>query len=92
MVFDNLPAHLGPAVAEAIEGAGARVLRLPRPWVVALLGLAVTALLVCALRAGGEKLLVWLPDWLEQAGVFVVAYLVAAVVVARLVGPPAGGR
>lgn len=29
VVFDNLAAHLGPAVAEAIEGAGARVLRLP---------------------------------------------------------------
>ena len=29
VVFDNLSAHLGPAVAEAIEGAGARVLRLP---------------------------------------------------------------
>jgi hypothetical protein len=70
----------------------ARMLRLPRPWAVALLGLAVTALLVCGLRAGGEKLLVWLPDWLEQAGVFVVAYLVAAVVVARLTGPIADGR
>jgi transposase len=29
VVFDNLSAHLGPAVAEAIEGAGARVLPLP---------------------------------------------------------------
>jgi transposase len=29
VVFDNLAAHLGPAVAEAIEGAGACVLRLP---------------------------------------------------------------
>lgn len=29
VVFDNLSAHLGPAVAEAIEGAGASVLRLP---------------------------------------------------------------
>lgn len=28
VVFDNLAAHLGPAVAEAIEGAGACVLRL----------------------------------------------------------------
>src|SRR3954447_7402615 len=31
VVFDNLSAHLGPAVAEAIEDAGARVLPLP-PW------------------------------------------------------------
>jgi transposase len=31
IVFDNLSAHLGPAVVEAIEGAGARVLPLP-PW------------------------------------------------------------
>jgi len=31
VVFDNLSAHLGPAVAEAIERAGARVLPLP-PW------------------------------------------------------------
>src|SRR5262249_30781796 len=29
VVFDNLAAHLGPAVAEAIERAGARVLPLP---------------------------------------------------------------
>jgi transposase len=29
VVFDNLSAHLGPAVAEAIEGAGASVLPLP---------------------------------------------------------------
>jgi transposase len=29
VVFDNLSAHLGPAVAEAIEGAGAKVLPLP---------------------------------------------------------------
>jgi transposase len=29
VVFDNLAAHLGPAVTEAIEGAGARVLPLP---------------------------------------------------------------
>jgi transposase len=29
VIFDNLSAHLGPAVAEAIEGAGARVLPLP---------------------------------------------------------------
>lgn len=29
VVFDNLSAHLGPAVAEAIEGAGAGVLPLP---------------------------------------------------------------
>jgi transposase len=29
VVFDNLSAHLGTAVAEAIEGAGARVLPLP---------------------------------------------------------------
>jgi transposase len=29
VVFDNLSAHLGPAVAEAIEGVGARVLPLP---------------------------------------------------------------
>jgi transposase len=29
VVFDNLPSHLGPAVLEAIEGAGASVLRLP---------------------------------------------------------------
>jgi transposase len=29
VVFDNLAAHRGPAVAEAIEGAGACVLRLP---------------------------------------------------------------
>jgi transposase len=29
VVFDNLSAHLGPAVVEAIEGAGARVLPLP---------------------------------------------------------------
>jgi transposase len=29
VVFDNLAAHLGPAVAEAIEGAGACVMRLP---------------------------------------------------------------
>ena len=29
VVFDNLSAHLGPAVAEAIEGVGASVLRLP---------------------------------------------------------------
>jgi len=29
VVFDNLPSHLGPAVFEAIEGAGASVLRLP---------------------------------------------------------------
>jgi transposase len=31
VVFDHLSAHLGPAVVEAIEGAGARVLPLP-PW------------------------------------------------------------
>jgi len=31
VVLDNLSAHLGPAVAEAIEGAGARILPLP-PW------------------------------------------------------------
>ena len=31
VVFDNLSAHLGPAVVEAIEGAGASVLPLP-PW------------------------------------------------------------
>ena len=31
VVFDNLSAHLGPAVAEAIERAGASVLPLP-PW------------------------------------------------------------
>ena len=31
VVFDNLSAHLGPAVAESIERAGARVLPLP-PW------------------------------------------------------------
>jgi transposase len=29
VVFDNLSAHLGPTVAEAIEGVGARVLPLP---------------------------------------------------------------
>jgi transposase len=29
VVFDNLSSHLGPAVFEAIEGAGANVLRLP---------------------------------------------------------------
>jgi len=29
VIFDNLAAHLGPAVAEALEGAGASVLRLP---------------------------------------------------------------
>src|SRR5262249_11672149 len=29
VVFDNLSAHLGPAVSEAIERAGAKVLRLP---------------------------------------------------------------
>jgi transposase len=29
VVFDNLTSHLGPAVREAIEGAGARVLLLP---------------------------------------------------------------
>jgi transposase len=29
VVFDNLGSHLGPAVTEAIEGAGASVLRLP---------------------------------------------------------------
>ena len=29
VVFDNLSAHLGPAVAEAIEGVGASVLPLP---------------------------------------------------------------
>lgn len=29
VVFDNLSAHLGPAVTEAIEGVGASVLRLP---------------------------------------------------------------
>jgi transposase len=29
VVFDNLSSHLGPAVLEAIEGAGANVLRLP---------------------------------------------------------------
>jgi transposase len=29
VVFDNLSAHLGPAVIAAIEGAGAQVLRLP---------------------------------------------------------------
>jgi transposase len=29
VIFDNLKIHLSPAVSEAIEGAGARVLRLP---------------------------------------------------------------
>ena len=29
VVFDNLTSHLGPAVSEAIERAGARVLPLP---------------------------------------------------------------
>jgi len=29
VIFDNLGSHLSPAVAEAIEGAGARVMRLP---------------------------------------------------------------